>query len=307
MNNIPLVSVIIPVYNVEPYLRQCLDSVICQTYTNLEILIIDDGSTDECGKLCDEYKQDGRVKVFHTENFGLSAARNLGLDNANGEYLSFIDSDDWVDSNLLEKAVGAIEDADILCSSKNEGTYNGYEALCGLINGKISNRAWDKLYRKVCFSSLRFPEGRIFEDIATMFKLLDNANIVVCKNIHGYHYRKREGSITQTHNKQYYFDFWEAIKERYEYCAEINDKETRINLLKSCAISIASAWAWRIIYSPDNSYEWESMSRFARNKLTFDVYKHFPIRIVGGVFLAKFNCPLSFWLAHRINVLTKRK
>ena len=118
LNETPLISVIIPVYNVEPYFRQCLNSVVGQTYEKLEILIIDDGSTDECGKICDEYaERDGRIKVFHTENRGLSAARNLGIDEAGGEYINFIDSDDWFELNAIETAVNAAIDskADIVC------------------------------------------------------------------------------------------------------------------------------------------------------------------------------------------------
>ena len=91
-----------PVYNVEPYLRKCLDSILNQTYRDLEILIIDDGSTDSSGRICDEYKKDGRVWVFHTENRGLSVARNLGLDNATGNWIGFVDSDDWIEPDMYE-------------------------------------------------------------------------------------------------------------------------------------------------------------------------------------------------------------
>ena len=98
-----MISVIVPVYNVEPYLRKCLDSIIGQTYKDLEIIIIDDGSTDCSGKICDEYEErDGRLKVFHTENKGLSAARNLGLDNATGDWIGFVDSDDWIEPDMYE-------------------------------------------------------------------------------------------------------------------------------------------------------------------------------------------------------------
>ena len=102
-----MISVIVPVYNVEAYLRKCLDSVVNQTYENLEILIVDDGSTDQSGKICDEYQSDRRVKVYHTDNHGLSAARNHALDRATGDYIAFLDSDDWFEPDLLKHLVSA--------------------------------------------------------------------------------------------------------------------------------------------------------------------------------------------------------
>ena len=114
-----MISVIVPVYNVEPYLRKCLDSILAQTYRNLEILVIDDGSTDGSGRICDEYAgRDERIKVFHTENHGLSCARNLGLDNANGEWIGFVDSDDWIEPDMYEVLLpwaGKTATADVEC------------------------------------------------------------------------------------------------------------------------------------------------------------------------------------------------
>ena len=99
-----MISVIVPIYKVEPYLNQCVESILCQTYSDLEILLIDDGSPDRCGQICDEYeKQDSRVKAFHIQNQGLSAARNVGLQNAEGEYIGFVDSDDWIEPEMYER------------------------------------------------------------------------------------------------------------------------------------------------------------------------------------------------------------
>ena len=119
------ISVIIPVYNVEPYLRQCLDSVVNQTYKNLEIIIIDDGSPDNCGAICDEYAaKDKRIQVIHKENCGLSAARNDGLARATGEWIAFVDSDDWCELDLYEKAIACAEktDPDIVLYSLYKGS-----------------------------------------------------------------------------------------------------------------------------------------------------------------------------------------
>lgn len=318
-----MISVIVPIYNVEPYLRKCLDSVIEQTYKDLEILLIDDGSTDRCGKIGDEYeKQDNRITVFHTENRGLSAARNLGIANANGEYLYFIDSDDWIDEDLLEKAIKKIGDADILCFSKYEGKYTGLEALCALVNEKISTSTWNKLYRATCFSTIRFPEGRIIEDIATTYKLLHKSEIVVSRNISGYHHIYRKDSIIQTHDLKNIFDYYLAVKEQYDYCISVfslyfsdpqcnltyeQKEELRINLLKYRAYAIARAWGWRNDNEYSDSPQWEILANEARTLFPYNVRKHFPIRIRGGVFLARFNHPLSFWLAHIIHIQTRKK
>ena len=116
-----MISIIIPVYKTEPYLRKCVDSVLAQTYTNLEVILVDDGSPDDCGKICDEYAaKDSRVKVIHKENGGLSSARNCGLDVATGKYIGFVDSDDWIDPDMYETLLGLLlrYDADIA-----EGSY----------------------------------------------------------------------------------------------------------------------------------------------------------------------------------------
>ena len=160
-----MISVIIPVYNVEPYLRKCLDSIVNQTYRDLEILVVDDGSTDGSGAICDSYaEKDERVVVFHTENRGLSAARNLGLDNAKGEWINFLDSDDWMDSECFEFAISVAEDKkadlvfwgyvkeyenhsiekhfpwdDLLVFEKEQVRYQLHRRLFGLIGDELSH------------------------------------------------------------------------------------------------------------------------------------------------------------------------
>lgn len=312
------ISVIVPVYNVELYLRRCLDSVVNQTYRDLEILIIDDGSTDRSGEICDKYaEKDQRIRVFHTENRGLSAARNLGLENACGGYIGFVDGDDWIEPDMYEKAIATIGTADIVCFSQYEGFYTGFEALVELINGKISTFTWDKLYCNGCFSSIRFPEGRIIEDIATTYKIIYQANYVACSDIRGYHHIFREDSLCQTHNLKNLFDYYLATKEQYDYCIMLlkgtNDtlsrtemEETEANLLKFRAYAIARAWGWRYANHLSDSPEWEKISQEARTMFPYRVRKRFPLRIRGGLFLARFNHPLSFWIAHKVHTLTRR-
>ena len=185
-----MISVIVPVYNVEPYLRKCLDSIVNQTYRDLEILVIDDGSTDWCGKICDEYAgKDGRIRVFHTENRGLSCARNLGLDNARGEWIGFVDSDDWIETDMYEVLLKRAEEteADIVecgvleehpnrTGKRQEYLVTGTEAVIMLIHRELSNAVWNKLWKKSCFDKIRFPEGRISRNTPQPigFSLLQN-------------------------------------------------------------------------------------------------------------------------------------
>lgn len=279
-------------------------------------MLIDDGSTDKCGEICDDYsKRDRRIRVFHTENRGLSAARNLGIINSFGEYLFFIDGDDWIDENLLEQAIEQIGSADILCFSKHIGSYTGLEALIELINRNIGTNTWNKLYKRKCFSTIRFPEGRIIEDIATTYKLLHQAQNVICMDIRGYHHILRKDSLCQTHNMKNIIDYWLAVNEQYDYCKDAfanshlseEERETlNIKLLQFLAYAIARAWAWRNINNPSDAPEWEIMSRMAKTLFPYNIRKHFPKNIRGGLFLARFNVPLSFWLAHIIHVMTRK-
>lgn len=300
------ISVIIPVYNVEKYIRDCLDSVIHQSYQNIEVLIVDDGSTDNSGRICDEYSvEDNRVTVFHTDNRGLSAARNTGLEQCKGELIYFIDSDDWMELDVLEKAVTAMEDADILCFSRYSGTYSGVEALSLLINNKIGPAVWAKLYRKNCFKDLRFPVGHIHEDTATTYKLLYEAVKVICADIQGHHYRKRIDSITHTHDLNNLIDYYIAVKQEYEYCKGLLDYDTQIGLLKTYATAISRAWGWKYINENVYSVEWDNMSKDAKRLFPRSVRKEFPLRLRGGLFLARFNHPLSFWIAYKAHMLTR--
>ena len=200
-----LASIIIPVYNVEPFLRKCLDSVINQTYENIEILIVDDGSTDQSGMICNDYSVDSRVTVFHQANRGLSAARNTALNHAKGEYLFFVDSDDFVSPTFVSDAVTVLEkeNSDIVIFNYTEtgmrneekNIYNQIEKLSAyeikqrIISDDIGNYVWNKAYRRFLFLKLRFPEGEWFEDIAVMDQLFVQAKHISRLNKSLYFYR----------------------------------------------------------------------------------------------------------------------
>lgn len=216
--NAPKISVIIPVYMVEPYLCRCVDSVLAQTYKNLEIILVDDGSPDNCGAICDEYaRRDARIKVIHKENGGLSDARNAGLDVCTGEYIAFVDSDDWIEPNMYEKllsyaeehdaqiAVGGVSDELLTDSGVTVVKTTMHNAVCVevLANTEAMRRyfhgswaAWDKIYRREIFEDVRYPVGEINEDEAIVLCVLEKSSRVVYTNEVFYHYIRRPESIT---------------------------------------------------------------------------------------------------------------
>lgn len=214
-----LVSVIVPVYNVKPYLKECVDSILRQTYENLEIILVDDGSTDGSENLCDEYiKTDWRVKVIHKENGGLSDARNLGMAEARGEILSFVDSDDYISEFFYEIMLTVMNenDCDIvalesgidfwdesgaranLISDIDEYSYEIYPAvkvLERMFYQQIATGAPFKIYKKEVFNGIQFPKGYLYEDVATTYKPFLNAYKAGIVKADIYAYRKRNTSI----------------------------------------------------------------------------------------------------------------
>lgn len=237
----PLISVIIPVFNVEDYLYQCVTSVINQTYNNLEIILIDDGSEDSSGKICDNLRMlDYRIKVVHQKNMGLSGARNTGLDIANGEYIAFVDSDDWIDSRMYEILYKGLRNAhaDIAqCSFyKTRNSTNRQKNLKEKYEYQIidSNEAqkrmyqkkfleyivvWNKLYSSSLFKTIRFPIGKINEDEFVNYKLYFQSKKIITFTVPLYYYRQRLGSIM---NKRYgikNMDAIEALCKRTDFYA----------------------------------------------------------------------------------------
>lgn len=209
----PKISVIVPVYKAEPYLEQCLDSITGQTYINLQIILVDDGSPDGCGGICDAYAaKDRRIQVIHRPNGGVAAARNAGLAAAEGDWIGWVDADDWIEADmfayLLTNGINAQADV-CVCARFEErktgtGAY-GYpnrqllgqkEALQSLLeNRRLDDALYDKLWNRQLFEGIRFPEGRTYEDLATVYRLLENAQRILCLPDRKYHYRRHSGSI----------------------------------------------------------------------------------------------------------------
>lgn len=215
------VSIIVPVYNVEKYLKRCVNSIINQTFKDFELLLVDDGSTDLSGKICDKLKQsDNRIAVFHKKNGGLSDARNYGLHFAKGEYITFIDSDDFVAADYIEILFNSISDncdVDIstvsvlhfsdekpikdidLSLSKREFETEILDAKFAvkkmLLNDNISHEAWGKMYSKKLWDNIQFPFGQIVEDYSTTYRVFSKANKIAINNAKVYYYYQRAGSI----------------------------------------------------------------------------------------------------------------
>lgn len=212
----PLISVIIPIYNVENYLAKCVNSVIDQNYKNLEIILVNDGSPDNCGSICDEYAQkDNRIVVIHKKNGGLSDARNAGLEISTGDFITFVDSDDYVSKDFISTLVNLIQDfeADIaispfihfkddekkvkrILSINKVKTYTNVEGLINMFyQSDFDNNATSKLFRRELFSDVSFPKGLLYEDLATTYKLFLLANKVAFSNRKTYFYLIRSNSI----------------------------------------------------------------------------------------------------------------
>ena len=239
MPNSPLISIIVPIYNVEPYLRRCVNSILNQTYKNLEIILVDDGSPDNCPQICDEYaKNDFRIKVIHKKNGGLSDARNVGIKSSKGEYLSFVDSDDCISPEFIECLYSSIvgnavklavcqinnfsdstarheqkKKYDCLLISK-ESALKYYTAL-NFDHSAPFIAAWTKLYHRSLFDEIEFPVGKIYEDGLISYKIIDIAeNIAFLKNPL-YHYYVRENGIMGQRINHNFMDvlapYYEAI------------------------------------------------------------------------------------------------
>ena len=247
------ISVIVPVYNVEQYLERCVDSIINQTYTNLEIILVNDGSTDNSGKLCDELaKKDKRIRVIHKENGGLSDARNRGIEEAESDLVGFIDSDDYIDRDMYEILLKNLDntDADLsMCAlydvynntpeaqvtNKETWELSSEQAIKMVMEAKIlSVTAVNKLYRKSLFSDLKFEVGKIAEDAFIMIKLLDKCEKIVATNEKKYYYVHRENSITTQKFSTKFLNVIEAYEQNSNIILEKYPKlkdvaQTRMN------------------------------------------------------------------------------
>lgn len=245
------------VYNMERYLRQSIDSVVAQTYSDWELIVVDDGSTDGSAGIVDAYAEsDVRIRAVHKVNSGLSDSRNVALDMVTGEYVGFIDSDDWYDADFLEKMVGFIqrERLDIaVCGlyfdykdrtrawhGVDEPTvFNREDGLHEIIVDKrIKSYVWNKLFRREMIRE-RMPVAYVYEDYATVFKWFANAERVGVLNVPMYHYRQRSNSIIHERNLTHLYDFFVAERDRTRYVMEHEAAEKTVRWVRRRIVSTA--------------------------------------------------------------------
>lgn len=254
-----LISIIVPVYNVEKYLQKCVGSIINQTYQNIEIILIDDGSTDNSGKVCEELKdRDSRIRVIHKENGGLSSARNKGISVAKGRYLGFIDSDDYIEKEMFGSLYEAIKRTgkDVACCGRivdifgeysntefslaQEQVFTKTEAIKEVLYLEtIDVSACDKLYKRELFKEIRYPEGKISEDAAVIFEILEASNGVVHVGKPFYHYVFRNNSITKSKYSEKKYDVINNLKKTQIFI-ENNHPELVKCFNAYCAISTSA-------------------------------------------------------------------
>lgn len=287
MNTEPLISIIIPVYGVEQYLDECLESVVSQTYRNLQIILIDDGSPDRCPQMCDDWAvKDSRITVIHQKNSGPAAARNAGLDAATGDLIGFVDSDDWIDTKMYETLLGNMvaSGADVSIIGKmavrgDEHTPNNHpdvhlegddDLALKLVNslpqhGRIwmDRGVYDKLYKRELFDGVRFAEGLIAEDLPVTYEVLLRIKRFVLDTTPLYYYRyvfdsrSNERSHIDLGLSDYAFDMFERMRRERP--------KTAPYFLYSYALVTTEAYK-RILTVDEDSAAWKSFRRRARRR-----------------------------------------
>ena len=286
-----MISVLVPVYNVEKYIRECLDSILAQTYSDFELILVDDGSTDDSGRICDEYgMKDDRIRVFHKENGGPSSARNMCLDKAKGEYLCFVDSDDIIRKDYLEKLMGAIkaDESDLaVCDMDEEGLSD--EPSKENISTGISKETfrnwlyddrtkqyvllivpWGKIYAKELFEDIRYPLGKLHEDEYVVGPILERCSAVSFVPEKLYYYRQNDSGVTSSANSMNlkHLDVVEALTRRIEMALREGDSSFALATLKNALYKCAG------FYREAKRLDAEEMKKasMARYKETYAEY-----------------------------------
>lgn len=241
----PQISVIVPVYRVEAYLDRCVNSILCQTFEDFELILVDDGSPDSCGQMCDGYAaRDPRIHVIHQENAGLSAARNAGIDwvfgSSDSQWLTFIDSDDWVHPEMLQRLLEAAQSQGVSISVCGYGETEGDDPTVDsetlqaerwspksfyqerFVNATV---AWGKIYGRSCFSQLRYPVGKLHEDEFVTYRLLFAQEALAVVPAPLYAYYKNPGGITRKTWSPKRLDAWEAYEQQIAYFQKMGDGE----------------------------------------------------------------------------------
>lgn len=276
-----LISIVVPIYKVEKYLKRCVDSILAQTYKNLEIILVDDGSPDNCGAICDEYqKQDNRIQVIHKENGGLSDARNKGIDIAKGKYIAFVDSDDFIHPKFIETLYNlCIENNCEIAQVDFKRVYNDHiavvpeekvvqvyttqEFLYHLYSKDYVKMivAWNKLYKKELFEQIRYPFGKLHEDEATTYRLVYEAKKIAISNQPLYNYFFEESSITNKKYNEKRLDILEIQKQRAEFFKEKREQVIYELSMKQYCLTLMNAYINSKRYLPNTKQRQKEMRK----------------------------------------------
>ena len=233
----PIVSIIVPIYNVEEYIHECVDHLLNQTYPHLEIILVDDASPDNCPQICEEYAmKDPRIRVLHKPNGGLSDARNAGMAIATGEYFVFVDSDDYIVNDAVEQLVYMVErtGTKLACfgySTKPDNLAKGIDSNISVANSKemirfiltentVHTSAWGKIYHRNLFATVQYPKGKIYEDYATMYRLIDQIDQIAYASTKKYFYRTNPTSITGGRFYPRQLQYFEISEQVMAYIAQ---------------------------------------------------------------------------------------
>lgn len=325
-----LVSIIIPVYNVGAYISQCLESVVCQTYQNIEIIVIDDGSTDDGGKICDEYAQKyQRIQVIHTENRGLSSARSLGLEQAKGTYISFVDSDDWIEPNTIEEMLGiALQtDSEVVVSNicfeykgkllerahsveqLNHQVLQGEKIIEAYIGGHLHDVVWNKLYHVSCLPYLHFIDIRFYEDVFITCGLMKHlaetdGKITVLPGVF-FHQRMRKGSISHSRSLNVIADCWRAYCWKYKSLPEYKPQ-----LIPGCIGAIGKMWPNYGGFSEEEKLRAkvivQEMHSFSKARFYQIIAGNYSRYIKTVCLISQFKASLFMWLIYQVSNLLRK-
>lgn len=288
------ISIIVPIYNVEMYLEKCINSILNQTLNDFEVIMINDGSTDKSGEICNKYGMiDPRIKIIHKKNGGLSSARNAGLDVAKGEYIGFVDSDDYIDKQMYQKLIDESikSDSDIvICDMKYNlkgkdinqtrfedfGIINRNEALIKYFNHKyFKSHAQNKIYKKELFNNIRFPEGKLFEDVAVFYKLLYKSKRISFVNEKLYIYNQENvNSITKKCISNKHFDLIDNALEIVQFFKKNNVSQELFNASSEIYFISVKTFLEMLYSSKRNmsSIEFKNMRKILMRKINKDIY-----------------------------------
>lgn len=327
MNQQPLISIIVPVYNVEKYLGACVDSILNQTYKNIEIILVDDGSTDRSGEMCDEYAQNvSEIKVVHQSNQGLSAARNAGLDIMTGDYVSFVDSDDLIHKdcistlyNLLINSCADISTVSFYSFIDRENLpdrvlllpikvfENGDDAVISMLYQRkiIDNSAWGKLFKSGLFENFRFPVGLLYEDLATIPFVCLNAKKVIATTMSMYFYRTRFASILDSFSLKR-CDVLDVVDELEKYMQEY--KPSILNATQSRKFSANMNILYLMLGNGIKNEEviarcWKNIKQL---RIKMILNPHVRIKNKMGALLSFVGLDLLLWLFAKLKIKSNR-